>query len=70
MKDCNYKPSGELQGDTKGLPDRGTGTGWHGADPMLDGRSTDADATNSLGSIGGATKSDSESTPFGGSTRI
>lgn len=49
-----YKPSGELQGDSKAIPDRGTGTGVtdsYGAD-------LSADATNRLGSIRGMTGSD------------
>lgn len=70
MKDCNYKPSGELQGDSKSIPNKGTGTGFHGADPQLDGAGTGQDDTNSMGSIKSSTKSDSESTPFGGDTRI
>ncbi len=50
-----YKPSGELQGDTKPMPDRGVSTGLgdtYGADtgPM---------ATGSMGKITGATKSES-----------
>lgn len=68
MKDCNYKPDGTgvVMGDKKGMPDRGTETGWHGADPKLDGQGTGGDETNSQGGIGGSTKSDSESVPFGG----
>lgn len=27
MSEANYRPSGELQGDSKPLPNRGTGTG-------------------------------------------
>jgi len=53
MKD-GYKPSGELQGDTKPMPDRGTSTGvsdTYGAD-LSQG------ASNSMGGISGATKSD------------
>lgn len=71
MSDTNNRPlkDGSLRGDSKGMPDRGTSTGWHGADPQLDGRSTDTDSTNSMGGIGGATKSDSESVPFGGSSQ-
>lgn len=49
-----YCPTGELQGDTKPMPDRGTSTGvsdTYGAD-------LGQDATNSLGSMGGAGKSD------------
>lgn len=57
MKDnveSNYKPSGKLQGDTKPMPDRGTGTGvtdTYGADIGLD-------ATNRKGSLGKSTNSD------------
>jgi hypothetical protein len=40
------------------MPDRGTGTGMTGHDPMLGGASIDLNATNSRGGIGGATKSD------------
>lgn len=49
-----YKPTGDLQGDTKPMPDRGVTTGvtdTYGAD--LSG-----DATNRQGSMGGAAKSD------------
>lgn len=73
MKDCNYKPdgTGKVMGDTKGLPDRGTSTGMSpGAEPFLDGQSVDQDSTNSLGKITGATKSDKESTSFGGDDRV
>lgn len=52
-----YTPSGELQGDTSAMPDRGTSTGFYG-NVQTDGRSTDQSATNSLGSITGSTKSD------------
>ncbi len=55
-----YKPSGELQGDTSAMPDRGTSTGFYG-DAQTDGRSTDQSATNVLGSITGSTKSDDPS---------
>jgi hypothetical protein len=53
-KDSCYIPSGELQGDSKEMPDRGTSTGvsdTYGADL---GQS----ATNREGSIAGSTKSD------------
>lgn len=50
-----YKPSGELQGDTAPMPDRGTGTGMAGNAQTL-GRSTDVNATNRIGSA--TTKSD------------
>ena len=55
MKECNYKPSGELQGDTKAMPDRGTRTGMNGD---TYGASLDQGATTSHGKLGGATKSD------------
>lgn len=58
MSDSNYKPSGELQGDTKPMPDRGTTTGMTGYATELDGTGLGVDATNSLGSITGATSSD------------
>jgi hypothetical protein len=51
-----YKPNGELQGDTKPMPDRGTTTGvtdTYGAD-------VSQDATNRIGSIRGATRSDGQ----------
>lgn len=49
-----YRPSGQLQGDTKEMPDRGVKTGvtdTYGAD--LSG-----DATNRMGSMSGSAKSD------------
>lgn len=52
--DNEYTPNGQLQGDTSPMPDRGTSTGVsdsYGAD-------LSEDATNSMGSITGATKSD------------
>lgn len=55
MKDCNYKPSGELQGDTKAMPDRGTSVGFNGD---TYGADTGAGALNRTGGITGATKSD------------
>lgn len=54
MKDCNYKPNGEVQGDSRSIPDRGVSTGvsdTYGAD--LSG-----DATNRTGGMGRAAKSD------------
>jgi hypothetical protein len=56
-KDTNcdmYCPNGELQGDTKPMPDRGTSTGvtdTYGAD-------IGQDATNTMDRMGGSTKSD------------
>lgn len=57
MKDKKdmYCPSGELQGDKKPMPDRGTGTGMNGD---TYGADISGDATNSMDRIGGATKSD------------
>lgn len=56
MKDANYRPSGDLQGDTRSMPDRGTGTGMGRAESM--GMSIERDATNRRGGISGSTKSD------------
>lgn len=53
MKDANYRPNGEVQGDTKDIPDRGTSRGMgstYGAD-------VGGDATNRMGKVDGA-KSD------------
>jgi hypothetical protein len=54
-----YKPSGDLQGDTSAMPDRGTSTGMVD-NTDLGGMSLDPSATNSKGGIGGSTKSDDE----------
>lgn len=72
MSDTNNRPlkDASLRGDSKSMPDRGTSTGWHGAEPHLGGASTDGESTNSLGKITGSTKSDSESTGFGSDNRI
>lgn len=57
MGDANYRPSrnGDLvEGDTKSMPDRGTGTGVdnsYGAD-------LGQDSTNAMGGISGSTGSD------------
>lgn len=71
-KDCNYKPDGTgvVMGDDKAMPDRGTSVGWHGAKPMLEDHDTGVDSINRIGGIGNATKSDSESTSFGGDTTV
>jgi hypothetical protein len=60
MSDANYKPDGTgvVMGDTKPVPDRGTTTGMTGYATELDGNGLGLDATNSLGSITGATGSD------------
>lgn len=51
-----YKPSGELQGDTKAMPDRGTGTGLNGD---TYGADLSVDACNcTIENLGRATKSD------------
>lgn len=50
-----YSPSGNLQGDTKPMPDRGTGTGLNGD---TYGADIGQDATNVEGRIGSASKSD------------
>jgi len=49
VSDQTYRPSGELQGDTKTISDRGTGTGF-ASNPVTQGRSMDQDATNRIGS--------------------
>lgn len=57
-----YKPSGDLQGDTRPMPDRGTTTGTisnpFGSDADGIGHDTGADALNSMGSIASACRSD------------
>lgn len=56
MMETNYKPTGQIQGDTKSMPDRGHSTGvsdTYGAD--LSG-----DACNCQGDIGRASKSDKQ----------
>lgn len=55
MSETNYRPNGELQGDTKAMPNRGTKTGLNGD---TYGADLSPDATNRNGSMGGATKSD------------
>lgn len=51
-----YKPDGGdlVQGDSRAIPDKGTGTNV----PDSYGMDIGLDATNSMGKIGGATKSD------------
>ncbi len=54
MESGMYKPSGELQGDDKPMPNKGTETGvteTYGAD-------LGQNADNRVGAIGGSTKSD------------
>lgn len=55
MSESNYRPSGELQGDTKAMPNRGTKTGMNGD---TYGADLSGDATNRIGSIKSNTKSD------------
>lgn len=55
MEDCCYKPNGELQGDTKPMPNRHSRTGLNGD---TYGADISPDATNSTGGLRGATKSD------------
>lgn len=53
MKECNYRPNGQVQGDTKDLPDRGVSTGvtdTYGGDLKQ--------GFNNHGGIGSDTKSD------------
>jgi hypothetical protein len=50
-----YLPSGQLQGDDKTVSDKGTSTGFNGD---TYGADTSQTATNRIGSITGATKSD------------
>ena len=57
-----YRPTGELQGDTRAMPDRGTSTGLpdnpFGSDADNVGHDLDMDATNSMGSITRSSRSD------------
>ena len=52
--DSNYRPTGELQGDSKPMPDRGTGTGMVG-NQQIGGASIERDAVNRIGRMSGAT---------------
>lgn len=51
MTEKCYRPNGELQGDSRPMPDRGTGTGMTGHPNQLDGHSIAGDATNRVGSV-------------------
>lgn len=55
MKDSNYIPDGTgvVMGDTKPMPDRGTGTGMTGYDPQLEGTDIGLDSINRMGSATG-----------------
>ena len=65
--DDNYIPSGELQGDTAAMPNRGTSTGMVG-NTDLQGMSTDVNATNSRGSAYTSPTPMDESEPEGDGT--
>ena len=59
MKPMNYRPQGVMSGENVGpLTDKGTSTGFTGMDPHTMGMSLDDTATNSMGRITSATKSD------------
>lgn len=57
-----YKPTGELQGDTRPMPNRGTATGMldnpFGSDADGIGHDVGADSTNAMGRISSACRSD------------
>lgn len=52
MSQSNYVPSGDIQGDTKALPDRGTSTGM-GDNAQTGGMSLEPEATNRMGALKG-----------------
>lgn len=58
--DAENMPTGEICGDYKPMPDRGTGTGYTGFATGSDnvGGDTTTDAVNSMGSIVGSCGSD------------
>lgn len=58
MSEYCYKPSGELQGDDRPIPNRGTGTGMTGHANQLDGAAITQDAENRIVGIKGSTHSD------------
>lgn len=59
LADVSYN-DGVVRGDSKGFGEAGEKTGMNpGAPVWTEGRSVDGDAVNSLGAIGGDTKSDS-----------
>lgn len=64
MSDTNYRPSGELQGDTAAIPSRGTGTGTQGYNS--EGKSITQDATNSMGTFDANSDPAENSMPPGG----
>lgn len=54
----HYRPNGNLQGDDRPMPDRGTTTGMTGHATHNDGFGLGVDDTNRTGSMGSAAKSD------------
>lgn len=52
------RPNGQLQGDDRPMPNRGTGTGMTGHKDMLDGHSMGMDDCNRMGGMSRHTKSD------------
>ncbi len=67
MKSGMYKPTGDLQGDDKGMPNAGTGTGLNGD---TYGADIGPSSTNREGSITGATKSDDMGQCFGTAEKL
>lgn len=61
MSESNYRPDGKgvVMGDTKAMPDRGTGTGMTGFNVEDGGMSLEQDATNTQGKLSGT-----DSTPM------
>ena len=58
MKEGLYKPTGELQGDTRPMPNRGTETGMTGQNTHCMGTDKGVDATNSRSGLKSHTGSD------------
>jgi hypothetical protein len=59
MHKGRYHPTGELQGDDKALPDRGTSVGHTGKTEAAGiDHDQSCEATNRIGSIKGTSKSD------------
>lgn len=52
MNEDKYRPNGNIQGDTKAMPDRGISTG------VTDTYGADLSGVNRIGSMGNAAKSD------------
>ncbi|MFK7941814.1 MAG: hypothetical protein AB8B85_02690 [Paracoccaceae bacterium] len=58
MSESNYRPSAELQGDSKSIPSKGTETGITSHGTEAHGKSLGQDSTNSMGRIRSSSKSD------------